>query len=42
MLWHASTEPQRRQPCGEAGVAIIGQPAFATGSDTLHPGRWRT
>jgi hypothetical protein len=42
MLWHAFTGPQRRQPRGEAGVALNGQPAFATGGTTLTRDRWRT
>lgn len=42
MLWHASTEPQRHMPCGEAGVAAIGRPVSATASDELNRCRWRT
>ena len=42
MLWHASSEPQRLTPCGEASVATFGRPVSATASDTLNLGRRRT
>ena len=42
MLWHASSEPQRHLPCGEAGVATTGRPGFATVGDTPNLGRRRT
>jgi hypothetical protein len=33
MLWHASSEPQRHLPRGEAGVSAIGRPVYPAASD---------
>lgn len=42
MLWHAITEPQRREPRGDAGVTLNGQTVFVADGTTSNRDRWRT